>query len=360
MTLATGTRADQVADKVAERELESLLVNDLVNVRWLTGFTGTNGLALVGRDVKLFVTDFRYVEQAQAQVPESFEQARGKQDLSEEAVKRMSGRVGYDDAHVTVRAFNTLKEKVPEGVELVPAAGLVEGLRAVKDAREVEAIRAATALADEVFAEIAERGLVGRTEYDVAVDAEVGFRRRGASGPSFPPIIAAGPHGSLPHAEPRQVTIEADTLVVVDMGCVLDGYCSDCTRTYATGERLSQEMREVYDLVLRAQLAALDAVRVGAGGKAVDSVARDLIGGEGRADQFGHGLGHGVGLEIHEEPRLSQSAEDKPLVAGNAVTVEPGVYVPGAFGVRIEDLVVVTDDRPDILTGFTKDLTVVG
>src|SRR5829696_5805444 len=184
MTLATGTRADQVADKVAERELDSLLVNDLVNVRWLTGFTGTNGLALVGRDVKLFVTDFRYVEQA--------------------------------------------KEKVPEGVELVPAAGLVEGLRAVKDAREVEAIRAATALADEVFAEIAERGLVGRTEYDVAVDAELGFRRRGASGPSFPPIVAAGPHGALPHAEPRQVAIEPNTLVVVDMGCVLDGYSSDC------------------------------------------------------------------------------------------------------------------------------------
>jgi Xaa-Pro aminopeptidase len=143
------------------------------------------------------------------------------------------------------------------------------------------------------------------------------------------------------------------------MGCVLDGYCSDCTRTYATGEGLSDEMRSVYDLVLRAQLASLDACRVGAGGKEVDAVARDLIGGEGRADQFGHGLGHGVGLEIHEEPRLSQSAPDTPLVAGNVVTVEPGVYVAGGFGVRIEDLVVVTDDRPEILTSFTKDLTVV-
>src|SRR5215208_4608819 len=356
MTLATATRADQVLEKLGEREIDSLLVADLVNVRWLTGFTGTNGLALVGRDVRLFVTDFRYVEQAQAQVPESFEHARGKQELSEVAVQRMSGRVGYDDAHTTVRQFNRLRENVPEGVELVPAGGVVEELRAVKDAREVEAIRDAAALADEVFAEIAERGLVGRTEYDVAVDAEVGFRRRGASGPSFPPIIAAGPHGALPHAEPRQVTIEADTLVVVDMGCVLDGYCSDCTRTYATGERLSQEMREVYDLVLRAQLAALDAVRAGVGGKTVDTVARDLIGSEGRAEQFGHGLGHGVGLDIHEEPRLSQSAEEKPLVAGNVVSVEPGVYVPNGFGVRIEDLVVVTDDSPQILTGFTKEL----
>ena len=360
MTLATATRADQVVDGLAEREIDSLLVADLVNVRWLTGFTGTNGLALVGRDVRLFVTDFRYVEQAQAQVPDSFEHARGKQDLAEEAVKRMSGRVGFDDAHTTVRQHARLQKMVPDGVELVPAAGLIEELRAVKDAAEVEAIRAATALADEVFAEIAERGLVGRTEYDVAVDAEVGFRRRGASGPSFPPIVAAGPHGALPHAEPRQAAIEPNTLVVVDMGCVLDGYSSDCTRTFATGDDLSDEMRSVYDLVLRAQLASLDAVRAGTSGKAVDTVARDLIASEGRGEQFGHGLGHGVGLEIHEEPRLSQSAEDKPLVAGNAVTVEPGVYVPGGFGVRIEDLVIVTDDRPDILTSFTKDLTVVG
>jgi Xaa-Pro aminopeptidase len=360
MTLATSDRAEQVTDRLAERELDSLLVNDLTNVRWLTGFTGTNGLALVGRDFRLFVTDFRYVEQAAAQVPEAFEKERAKAELAPEAVKRMSGRVGFDDAHVTVKQHERLKELVPDGVELVPAAGLVEELRAVKDSAEVEAIRAATALADEVFAEIAERGLVGRTEHDVAVDAEVGFRRRGASGPSFDPIVAGGAHGALPHAEPRRAVIEPDTLVVVDMGCVLDGYCSDCTRTFATGDGISDEMRSVYDLVLRAQLASLDAVRAGVDGKSVDSVARDLIAAEGRGDQFGHGLGHGVGLEIHEDPRLSQSAPETPLVAGNVVTVEPGVYVPGGFGVRIEDLVVVGDGPPDILTSFTKELTVVG
>jgi Xaa-Pro aminopeptidase len=359
MTMATSTRVDRLVDKVAERELDALLVNDLTNVRWVTGFTGSNGVALVGRDVRLFATDFRYVEQAQAQVPDDFERIRGKQDLFEEVAARMSGRVGFDDAHLTVRQFKRLQELAPDGVELVPAAGIVEELRAVKDPGEVEAMAAATALADEVFAEIAERGLAGRTEAEVAVDAEVAMRRRGASGPSFPPIIAAGPHGALPHAVPRDVAIPRDTLVVIDMGAILDGYCSDCTRTFATGEGITDEMREVYELVLRAQLAALDAIRAGVKGKAVDTVARDIIGGAGRADQFGHGLGHGVGLEIHEEPRLSQTAADAPLVTGNAVTVEPGVYVPGGFGVRIEDLVIVTDDGCDILTSFPKELTVV-
>jgi Xaa-Pro aminopeptidase len=360
VSLAVSGRADQVADALAARELDALLVTSLVNVRWVAGFTGTNALALVGRDLRLFLTDFRYVEQAQAQVPGGFERVRGKQDLLGDAAERMEGRVGYDDAHLTVRQLRRLEELVPGGVELVPAAGLVEELRSVKDAGEVEAIRAATQLADEVFAEIAERGLSGRTEHDVAVDAEIAMRRRGASGPSFPPIVAAGAHGALPHAEPRDVAIERDALVVVDMGCVLDGYCSDCTRTFATGDGLSDEMREVYALVLRAQLAALEAVRAGADGRAVDAVARDLIAAAGRGDQFGHGLGHGVGLEIHEDPRLSQSAGDTPLRAGQVVTVEPGVYVPGGFGVRIEDLVVVGDERPEILTSIAKELTVVG
>ena len=357
--MATSTRTERVADVLRERELDALLVNELINLRWVTGFTGTNGVALVGPDVRVFATDFRYVEQAQEQVPGDFERVRGKQDLLEDVCKRMSGRVGFDDAHVTVRQLARLEKLIPDGVELVPAGGIVEGQRAVKDASEVEAIRAATALADEVFAELAERGLGGRTEYDVAVDAEVAMRRRGASGPSFPPIVAHGAHGALPHAEPRPVEIERDTLVVVDMGCILDGYCSDCTRTYATGQNLTDEMREVYDLVLRAQLASLDAVRAGVTGKAVDTVARDLIAGAGRGDQFGHGLGHGVGLEIHEDPRLSQSGEEQTLVAGNAVTVEPGVYVPGGFGVRIEDLVIVGDDGCEILTSRPKELTVV-
>ncbi|MEA2480140.1 MAG: Xaa-Pro aminopeptidase [Thermoleophilaceae bacterium] len=359
MTLAgpTATRADRLEQRLAERELDALLVTNLVNVRYLTGFTGTNAVALVGPEVRLFATDFRYVEQAAEQVPD-FERVRGRLDLLEDAAKRMSGRIGFDDSHMTVRQHRRLRELIPDGVELVAAGGAVEEVRAVKDAGEIELIRAAAKLMDGVYEHIAARGLVGRTEREVALDIEREARERGAEGLSFPSIVAGGGHGALPHAEPRDVRIEADTLVVVDTGCVLDGYCSDATRTFATGT-LSGEARAVYDLVLEAQIASLGAVRAGVSGKAVDTVARDLIAAAGHGDRFGHGLGHGVGLEIHEAPRLSQSADDSPLVAGNVVTVEPGVYLPGKLGVRIEDLVVVTEDGSENLTGYTKELVTV-
>jgi Xaa-Pro aminopeptidase len=181
---------------------------------------------------------------------------------------------------------------------------------------------------------------------------------RGAKRPSFGSIVAAGPHGALPHAQPRDVEIGAGELVVIDWGAELDGYCSDCTRTLATGD-LPDETLEAYDLVREAQLAGLDAVTAGAGGRQADSAARDVIGQAGHAEHFGHGLGHGVGLEIHEAPRLSQRS-DSVLADGNVVTVEPGVYLPGQFGVRIEDLVVVTDGACQILTSVPKELITVG
>jgi Xaa-Pro aminopeptidase len=184
------------------------------------------------------------------------------------------------------------------------------------------------------------------------------MRRRGASGPSFPSIVASAEHGALPHAEPRDAEIRPGVLVTLDLGARLDGYCSDCTRTWATGE-LDDDLVEMYDLVLRAQQAALDAVRPGPTGREIDAVARDLITAKGHGEHFGHGLGHGVGLEVHEAPRLARSAGDT-LAAGNVVTVEPGVYVPGRGGVRIEDLVVVTETGRDVLSGAVKALTTVG
>jgi Xaa-Pro aminopeptidase len=353
----SAARADQLGERLRDRELDLLLVTNLVNVRYLSGFTGTNGLCLVGPEDRLFLTDFRYVERANAEVPD-FDRARGKQDLLGDAVERFRGRVGFEDQHMSVRQYERLKGMVPEGVELVPAGGLVEELRAVKEPEELRAMREAAALADDMYEYICSRGLVGRTEREVAVDVEREMRERGAEDPSFPSIVASGPHGALPHADPRPEKIAANTLVIVDMGCIVDGYCSDCTRTFATGE-LDDAAGEVYELVLAAQQESVEAVREGAECKAVDAVARDRIAAAGHGDHFGHGLGHGVGLEIHEGPRLAQSAEGT-LATGNAVTVEPGVYLPGQFGVRIEDLVVVSDGSCEILSHYPKTLITVG
>jgi Xaa-Pro aminopeptidase len=257
-----------------------------------------------------------------------------------------------------VAAHAKLAEAAPEGVELVPAGGLVEKLRAVKDASEVASMRAAAELATAAYESLLDSGLAGRTEREVATALVRLMEDAGGEGPSFPPIVAAAGHGALPHAMPRDVEIPRDTLVVIDMGAIVDGYCSDCTRTLATGT-VGDEATEVYELVLRAQTAALPAATAGADCAAVDAVAREIIDAAGHEDHFGHGLGHGVGLEVHEAPRLGKTAKGT-LDAGNAVTVEPGVYLPGEFGVRIEDLVIVTEGEPEILTAFPKDLVTVG
>jgi Xaa-Pro aminopeptidase len=345
------SRADRLVASL--RDVDALLVAEPANLRWLTGFTGSNGFALIGPEVRRFVTDFRYVEQARTEVSADFDREQGPQELLT-ALDGFAGRLGFDDAHVSVRTHRRLGELVGE---LVPCSGAVEELRAVKDAAEVAAIAAAAALVDEIYSWVLGAGLVGRTERSVAVALEHEMRMRGASGPSFPSIVASGAHGALPHASPRDVEIARDTLVTVDIGAVLDGYCSDCTRTFATGS-LSDELAGAYELVLRAQVTALDAVRPGPLGRDVDAVAREIIAAAGHGEHFGHGLGHGVGLETHEAPRLSRASSTK-LVAGHVVTVEPGVYLPGVGGVRIEDLVVVTDAGRDVLSGFTKDLLTV-
>jgi Xaa-Pro aminopeptidase len=351
-------RADSVAEALAEREADALLVTDLVNVRWLTGFTGSNAAAVVGREgSRRFVTDFRYLTQSADEVDPAWEREIAV-DLLAGVVKGLPGsgelRLAFDDAHVSVKDHGRLSGMLRSGIELVPAGGAVEALRAVKDAEELEAVRAAARLADDALTEVLGRGLVGRTEREVALDLEFTMRRMGAQAASFPPIVAAGEHGALPHATPREVAIPAGTLCVVDWGAQLDGYASDCTRTYATGD-IDPRDAEVYALVLAAQEAALAAVRPGPTGREVDAVARSIIDAAGHAEHFGHGLGHGVGLDVHEGPRLSKQGETA-LAAGMVVTVEPGVYVPGAVGVRIEDLVIVTDDGAEVVSSLPKDL----
>ena len=352
----TPDRPDRVLAELAARELDALLVTDLVNLRWLTGFTGSNGLALAGPDVRRFVTDFRYLSQADAEVAADWSHEIAT-DLFERVAGDLPARVGFDDQHLTVKEFARLTDLVGDAAELVAAGGIIEDLRLVKDAAEIEQIRAAARLADEALTEVLAEGLVGRTERDVAVALEFAMRRRGASGAAFPSIVAAGAHAALPHAQPREVEIPAGTLVTIDWGAVLDGYASDCTRTFATGD-LDPRDRAVYDLVLKAQQEALDAVRPGPLGKEVDAIARSIIDAAGHAEHFGHGLGHGVGLEVHEGPRLSKQGETA-LAAGHVVTVEPGVYIPGHAGVRIEDLVAVTEDGHDVLSSLPKELQVV-
>jgi Xaa-Pro aminopeptidase len=367
-------RLASVADQLAERELDALLVLAPYDLRYLTGFTGDTGdgaavvLADIGSEAgaagrHVFLTDFRYRTQAEQEVPAEFDRQIVSGELLDAIAPTLGdggGRLGFDDGATTVAAHRRLGERLPDGWQLVPSAGIVRELRLVKDEGEIARILAATQLADEALTGLLEGGLHGRGERDLAIDLELRMRRLGAEAPSFPTIIAYGEHAALPHATPRAEQIPADVLVTIDWGALLDGYCSDCTRTYATGEGISATAREVYELVLAAQQAGLDAVTAGPSGREVDAVARQVIERAGEGEHFGHGLGHGVGLEVHEGPRLSRTAGERPLRAGNVVTVEPGVYIPGEVGVRIEDLVVVREQGRDVLTGLPKELTVVG
>jgi Xaa-Pro aminopeptidase len=348
-------RADRLAALVAERELDRFLVSDLVNVQYLTGFGGTNGACVCGEEARVFLTDFRYTERAEAEV-EGWEVVTVKDDWLGGIAERLAGKTGFEDHHMSVRAKGKLEEKLPDGVSLEGAGGTVEKLRRVKDEAELAAIATAAELADEAWRWALERGLAGRTELDVARGVEAWLREQGAE-PSFPTIVAAGPNGALPHAEPGEREIGRGELVVFDMGAKLDRYCSDGTRTFATGEP-GERAREVYETVREAQAAALAAVKAGARAEDVDTVAREPIGAAGHGERFGHGLGHGVGLEVHEEPRVSQRSEDV-LAAGEVVTIEPGIYLPGELGVRIEDLVVVSTNGHHNLSGLPKELQLV-
>lgn len=367
----TATRAELLTAAVAERGLDALIVGDLVrpgdsgpdaiaNTRWLTGFTGTSGLVIVGGERPVFITDFRYTERAELEVDTGFERVTAGARLLPEVASRLSGRVGFDDEATSVANLAKLEKAIEEAgskAELVAAPGLVETLRRRKDPDEQAAIAEAARVADDAYETVLAGGLAGRTEREIAALAEARMRELGAV-PAFPTIVAAGENGALPHAEPSERVVQEGDLVVWDMGARVGGaYCSDCTRTFAVGEP-EPEAREVYELVLAAQEAALAAIRAGVGGQDADEVARALIRDGGHGDEFGHGLGHGVGLEVHEAPRLGPSSEDV-LGEGDAVTIEPGVYVPGRFGVRIEDLVIVTADGCRNLSSLSKELRIV-
>ena len=366
----TGDRAARLGGLAAEQDLDQLIVGDLVrpgdsgpdamaNLRWLTGFTGTSGLAIATPESPVFITDFRYGERAAREVDPVFDRVTASARLLPELAGRLEGRVGYDDAATSVANLNKLEQAIEEAgsrAQLVAAGGLVERLRRQKDAAEQEAIAAAATLADEVYEHVLAGGLAGRTELEVATAAEARMRELGAA-PSFTAIVAAGPNGAQPHAEPSERPIEAGELVVWDMGALVDGYCSDCTRTFAAGDP-GDDAREIYELVRAAQAAGLEAVGPGVRGEDADAAARKLIETADQGDNFGHGLGHGVGLEVHEAPRLGKLSDDV-LAEGDVVSIEPGVYLEGRFGVRIEDLVVITADGHRNLSSLSKELRIV-
>jgi Xaa-Pro aminopeptidase len=332
---------------------EPLLVTNLVNVLYLTGFDSSNAAVLVDPDggTQLF-TDFRYI--AAADEIAGVEAVMVKRSLPRDLSTRLTGRIQFEADALPFSQHEVLGSG---GLELVPTTGIVEALRAIKDAGEIERIRHSALAAERAFEALTAETWIGRSEKEIAWRLRQLLHAHGADELAFDMAIASGPNGARPHGGPTDHIVEARTLVVVDWGARIDGYCSDCTRTLATGE-LPKEVRRAYDVCLEAQLAAVEGIRPGMSGVDADALARDVIVREGFGDNFGHGLGHGVGLAVHEAPRLSVESPDT-LEVGMVITIEPGIYFPGLAGVRIEDLGVVREDGVELLTSFPKDLTLV-
>ncbi len=341
--------------RLADDGLDGLLVTDLVNIRYLTGFTGSNAALLVAAaddDAGVFCTDFRYLTQSEAEVPD-LERVIDR-PCGPALLRAAQGRIGFEAHVVTVAGLDELAGAGP--AELIGVTDLVEDLRAIKDAGEIELLRQACAVADLALSELIATGGIrpGRTERQVGLDLDQRIRMLGADDISFESIIAAGPHSAIPHHSPTAADLRTGDLVKLDFGATVGGYHSDMTRTFVLGEPADWQ-REIYDLVAAAQQAGRDACVVGASGAEVDAASRDLITAAGHGQHFGHGLGHGVGLLIHEAPSLA-AASAAIIAADMCVTVEPGIYLPGRGGVRIEDSGVVRPDGYEVLTLTTKEL----
>jgi len=355
-------RLARCRELLARLRLDALLVSDPLDVRYLTGFRGEDAVLLVTAAEALLCTDSRFWAQVREEVVVAGLSELRDDDLLAHAageVARLAGagaRLGYQGGHLRHAEFRRLRRAHRGGLRDV--GGRVTRLRAVKDAAEVAALRQAAAVTDAALQAVVGRGLAGRRERDVAWDLVSEYHRLGAEGEAFPAIVAGGAHGAQAHAIPGERVLARGDLVVIDTGARVDGYCADITRTYAVGEP-GEEARRVYDVVLAAQRAGLAAVRAGAHGRDdVDAAARAVVVAAGYGETFGHGTGHGVGLEVHEAPALGRRHGDR-LEAGMVCTVEPGVYLEGRFGVRIEDTVLVTADGCEPLTRTPKELTVV-
>jgi len=341
---------------------DALLVTSVTNIRYLTGFSGSAGTLLVLPGDTILLTDGRYGTQATEQlaaagVRAGLEVARAA-DQADRARLIVDGagidRLGLEAAHVSWARQRSFASDWYPGVELIPTVGLVEGLRTIKDAGELARLAEAARIADEALGCVRPELVVGPTEEQFARSLDFAMRRLGATGPSFETIVASGPNAAKPHHRPGSRRIRAGEPVVIDFGALYDGYCSDMTRTVWVGRVEDPDLRRAVEVVLASQAAGVSAIRPGISCSDVDSVCRQIIAGAGWADFFVHGTGHGVGLDIHEAPSVAATSTDT-LEVGQVVTVEPGVYLPGLGGVRIEDTVVVTDDGCRPLTSTPKD-----
>ncbi len=353
-------RIARLQEKIKEQELDGLIINNPSNRFYASGFTGSAGTVLISEEKACLITDFRYTEQAGEQAPhlEIIEHGSQKVDtlveiLHQEKVKRAGFEADFE-TYSTVE--QQLRGKIKD-VEWVPTQNMVEDLRKIKSQDEIQNLQKAVDLADRALHHIQSFIQPGITEREVSLELEIFLRKNGAKGSSFDIIVASGPRGSLPHGIASEKEIKEGELVVIDMGARLDGYASDVTRTFAVGQ-MDNKGREIYNAVLEAQLAAIEGLEPGMTGQEADQLAREVIVGHGYGDKFGHGLGHGIGIDVHESPRLSPISTST-LEPGMAFTVEPGIYLPGWGGVRIEDIVVMEEKGVRILTGAKKELTII-
>ncbi len=352
-------RRSRIAAALGAHKIDALIVSSLVNIRYLSGFTGSSGVLLVSSSASVLFTDPRYGVQASQECGCRVCVVRGPLHtvLLKTAARRRFCRLGFEPSRITYDAWERLNENLPLGASLHPVSGMVEQLRLIKSESEIAAIRRSVLTNSSAFERAVRKFRPGMTESALAAEIEHQMRLLGAEKPAFETIIASGPHAALPHATPRAVPIGPGRLVLVDMGCLQDGYCSDMTRMLFTGAPPSK-VRRLYRAVLEAQLAAVDAIRAGAAAGRVDVAARRVLRSFGFERHFIHSTGHGLGLEIHESPRLGKG-EKTLLEPGMVVTVEPGAYIEGHGGVRIEDTVIVTQAGCEVLTPTSKDLLIV-
>ncbi|PRO66703.1 M24 family metallopeptidase [Alkalicoccus urumqiensis] len=350
-------RVEAVRQKLQEENADALLVTSSVNRRYLTGFTGTAGAVLITAEAALFITDFRYTEQAAAQA-EGFTIVEHKVPLVEEAAAQLKklgiSTLAFEKEHVTFAQYEAYKQAFE--AELIPVSGMVEDLRLKKDAGEIDIIQQAVDIADRAFTHIQSYIQPGVKEIDVATELEFFMRKQGAESSSFDIIVASGLRSAFPHGVASAKEIASGELVTLDFGAYFQGYCSDITRTVAVGEP-SEKLRTIYETVQKAQEIGVQKIRPGMTGKEADALTRDYITEAGYGSYFGHSTGHGMGMEVHEGPALSHRS-DKKLEPGHVVTVEPGIYVAGTGGTRIEDDLLITEDGCRILSSSTKELLI--